>query len=527
MLNSSCLDYLIILKSNNMKYINKYLTGLLIATLLFVSCDKNFDEINTSKTAFVSLDPVFKLNRCIINLMEMGTRVQQEQITHWLTSPFGSSLAGVNYSQFVPSMQEFPWSSFYPSSVVTTVDIINQTKDDATRTNLYNAARIWKAYTFMILTDTYGDVPYSEAGRGFLDQIIKPVYDTQQSIYTDILKELDEASAALDAAKPKISGEILYAGDITKWKRFGYSLLMRAAMRLTKIAPTTSQTYVAKAVAGGMMQSNADNAKLLRTPEYPNPIGTEISGNEKANYYAQKFFVDLLKATNDPRMGSLLQRYVGAQNATQQTNAIRSKDPALAKGMPLGYNDVTIATTFAAEGVVSLYDYSQFDWNVVFTNSSPQWFCTYSQTQLLLAEAIVRGWTTGTAATNYSNAIQADLQRMADFGTTAVIPAGTITTYVAANPLVVGNELKMIGEQYWVVSVPNGFEAWSNFRRTGYPQLVPNPYPASEIPGEFIRRHVYPDRESVSNKANLDAAVTAQGGAANCKMNGRVWWDKL
>ena len=142
--------------------------------------------------------------------MEMGARVQQLQIAHWLTSPFGSSLAGANYNQFVPAIQEFPWSSFYPSSVVTTVDIINQTKDDATRTNLYNAARIWKAYTFMILTDTYGDVPYTEAGKGYLEQIIKPVYDTQEAIYTDILKELDEASAALDPAKSKISGEILY-----------------------------------------------------------------------------------------------------------------------------------------------------------------------------------------------------------------------------------------------------------------------------------------------------------------------------
>ena len=121
---------------------------------------------------------------------------------------------------------------------------------------------------------------------------------------------------------------------------------------------------------------------------------------------------------------------------------------------------------------MSLYDYSQFDWQVVFTNTSPQWYCTYSQTQLLLAEAIVRGWATGDAATCYSNAIKADLERMADFGTAAAIPAATITAYVAANPLVAGNELKMIGEQYWVVSIPNGFEGWSNFRRTGYPNLL-------------------------------------------------------
>ena len=152
-----------------MKNAIKYLTGLLVAMLLFAGCDKDFDEINTSKTAYVTLDPVIKLNKAIINTMEMGSRVQQLQIAYWLTSPFGSSLAGANYNQYVPSMQEFPWVSFYPSSVVTTVDIIQQTKEDATRTNLYNAARIWKAYTFMVLTDTYGDIPYKEAGLGYLE----------------------------------------------------------------------------------------------------------------------------------------------------------------------------------------------------------------------------------------------------------------------------------------------------------------------------------------------------------------------
>jgi len=377
----------------------------------------------------------------------------------------------------------------------------------------------------MILTDTYGDVPYTDAGMGYTDQVTRPVYDTQQSVYTDILKELDEASAALDPAKSKITGEILFSGDITKWKRFGYSLLLRGAMRLTKVDAATAQTYAAKAIAGGLMQSNSDNAKLLRTPEYVNPIGSEISGNEKANYYAQKEFVELLKLTNDPRLKSWLHRFVGAQNATQQTSAIRTKDPSKVKGMPLGYNDVTITSTYAAEGVVSMYDYSQFDWQVVFTNTSPQWYCTYSQTQLLLAEAIERGWATGDASAAYSNAVKADLERMADFGTTAAIDAATVTAYVAANPLS-GDHMKMIGEQYWVVSIPNGFEGWSNFRRTGYPNLTPNPYPASEIPGQFIRRHVYPDAEYVANKANVEAAVANQGGATNTKMNGRVWWDK-
>jgi hypothetical protein len=508
-----------------MRKMKQYITGLLMATLLVTSCDKNFNEINTSKDDFRTMDPVFVLNGALINMMETGDRIQQLQVAQYLFSPFGSSLAGANYNQYT-SMQDFPFNSFYPGSVTRTVSIIEGTKNDAAKSNLYNIARIWKAYTFQVLTDTYGDVPYTEAGLGYLKQTIKPVYDTQASIYTDILKELDEASAALDAAKGPVTGEILYGGDIAKWKKFGYSILLRAAMRLQKIDPAKAQTYVTKAIAGGLMTSNADNAKLLRTPEWANPFGSELSGNEKANYYATKTFVEMLKTTNDPRLGSWLHRYVGAKVSSDQTTARETKDPALQKGAPLGYNDITIAQTTAAEGVASFYDYSQFDWNVVFTRSSPQWYCTYSQTQLLLAEAIYRGWATGNAATSYSNAVKADLERMADFGTKAAIPAATVTAYVAANTLAAGDELKMIGTQYWIVSIPNGFEGWSGFRRTGYPQLPPNPYPASEIPGEFIRRHVYPTREDIANKVNRDAAIAAQGGAANTKMNGRVWWDK-
>ena len=87
-----------------------------------------------------------------------------------------------------------------------------------------------------------------------------PKYDTQESIYNDLIKELTEATAALDASKPTEAGEVTYGGDITKWKRFGNSLLLRVGMRLSKVNPTLAQSTVQKAVAGGLMQSNADNA---------------------------------------------------------------------------------------------------------------------------------------------------------------------------------------------------------------------------------------------------------------------------
>lgn len=504
-----------------------YIIVLIVTTIMFTStsCDKNFDEINTNKTDFTALEPAFLLNRAIINLLDQGQRVQLIQMTQWMTSPFGSSLAGVNYNQYTPAFQEFPWNDFYPNGAVpVTVDIISKVSGDASKSNLFNVARIWKAYAFMILTDTYGDVPYTEAGIGYLEGVTKPKYDSQEFIYMDILNELDEASTNLDVSKGPITGEILYGGNVAKWKRFGYSLLLRAAMRLSKIDPATAQKYVEKAVSGGLMQSNEDNAILKRTPEYPNPIGSEVSITEKGNYYATKAFVEHLKSTSDPRLGAWLHRFVGAASFVDQTTDRISKDPTIQKGMPLGYNDITIPQTYTDEGVTSMYDYSQFDYNLVFTTSSPQWYITFAQTQLLLAEAVVKGWASGNASSLYSSAISADMERMAQFGVKAAIPEAEIAGYVAANPLQVGKEIKQINDEYWVVSLPDGFEAWANFRRSGFPELVPNPYPASEIPGEFIRRYVYPTSEHITNAEHVDAAIANQGGSD--KMNGRVWWDK-
>ena len=100
------------------------------------------------------------------------------------------------------------------------VDIINRVKDDPARTNIYSMARILKAYSFQILVDAYGDVPYSEAGLSYLKGINLPKYDDQKTIYEDIAKELKEAVDALDANKDKVAGEMYFGGDIAKWKKF-------------------------------------------------------------------------------------------------------------------------------------------------------------------------------------------------------------------------------------------------------------------------------------------------------------------
>jgi len=495
---------------------------------MFQGCEKGFDNLNTNRVDPVSLDPQFVMNKGIIdatyrdNFATLQLLCYDFGIVQQVITPFGSSLSGGNYNIFNPSNTTPIWVNFYQSVLKQVVYVIDKTKADQNKTNLYNEARIWKCYAFMILTDTYGDIPYNEAAKGFLEGISKPKYDKQELIYKDILKELDEASAALDASKPTSVGDILYGGNIVRWKKFGYSLLLRAAMRLTRIDPAAAQTYVKKAVAGGLMQSNADNSVMRHTSLYQNWIAVHLTAREKANFYLAKPFVDFLKNNNDPRLQSISVRHVGAKSGADQAAPRTTNDPTVQIGMPMGYDDVSIKNTFATYGTASLYDYSQVNLTTILKTDAPEYHLTYGQTQLLLAEAIVRGWTTGDADATYKLGIRAHMLQMAEYDIKAAIAADKIQAYVDANTLQAGKQLEQINNQYWVASFINGSETFANFRRSGFPALTKNPYPGSEIKGNFISRLPYPDSETITNQENLNSAIKNQGPN---DLNSKVWWD--
>ena len=492
-------------------------------------CEKNFDDLNTNKVDPTSLNPTFVLNRSYIRSLFTSTAQTQSMlcynypIVQQMLTPYGSSLVGGNYNQINRDNTSRIWDIYYSQVVKNVVDVVVRSEGDPDKSNLYNAARIWKVYVFMALTDTYGNIPYFEAGQGYLDDILRPNYDSQELIYTDFLNELEDATAALTTSAPIEANEVLYGGDIIKWKRFGYSLMLRAAMRLTKVDPATAQTYVEKAIAGGLMESNADNAVIRHSSEYINWMGEQVSGREKANFYLAAPFVDYLKENNDPRLPVFSIRYVGATNGSEQTADVASSDPEIQVGMPIGYDDVSIASTYQENGVVSLWDYSQGNQTTVLSNRAPEYFLTYSQTQFLLAEAIVRGWASGDASDVFSSGIRANMEQMAEYGDNAVIAEDAISDYILDHPLDMNDALNQINTQYWVSSFLNGHEAWANFRRSGYPLLTPNPYPGSEISGDFIRRLVYPDSEYVVNLENVQEAISQQG---EDNLDTRVWWDQ-
>lgn len=491
----------------------------MICLALCAGCDKDFEKVNTNPVLPSSLDPAYLLTQAQLNASWPGSTVTyQSAIVRHTMHPFLGVLAGGNVNQKNPAVERVLWDQYY-LLVRNVADIIDKTREDDTRRNLYQMARIWKAYLFQVLTDTYGDLPYSQAGQAFLQSQYFPVYDRQQDIYTDLLKETEEAVNGLDPAAPVEKNDLFYGGDVVKWKRLGNSLLLRIAMRLSKADAAKAQAYARKAFEGGVMASNADNCVMPHSSTYTNAVGITYNGSEKANYYLNELLVSTLKTDQDPRLRVIAVIYGDATKDPGQTT--QDKDPAHQVGMPTGYDNATIPSAPGYPG--SLYKYSQLDRLTLGNITAPCFHITYAQTTLLLAEAAYRGWIAADPAELYRKGVTAHMQQLAVYGAGAVITDADISSYWAANAYDPARALAQINGQYWIASLLSAVEAYANWRRTGLPVIPANTYPTQDIPrGESVRRLRYPDTEISLNTVHYKEALSRQGAD---ELQVRMWWD--
>lgn len=509
-----------------MKKLKRYFI-LLTAIALLNACDNGFDELNTSKTGALSIDPAYQLNNVVLNINATGFAgggflIYDLGIVQQIVSPNSGVLTGANYNQDNRNATQSVWQGYYRNCVRNTVDIIQKTKDDPARANLYNMTRILQAYVFMVLTDEYGDIPYKAAGKGYLEMELFPAYDSQEEIYADIIAELTAASAALDPAARIETADVLYGGNIDKWKKFGYSLLLRAGMRLSKVDPGRAQQIVSAIPLTMLILTNADNAVVRHDGNYQNGMSVTLNGTEAANFYLTEPFVNHLKNANDPRLVSIAVRYKGATSGATQTVDKATTNVADQVGMPMGHDNSTIGSVATGLGLASFYDFSQVDRRRMMKLTAPYFMVTAAQTQLLLAEARVRDWiTTGTAQEYYEAGIRQSMAQMALFDAASAVPQADIDAYVANHPLDPATAMEQINTEYWVASFPGAPEVFANFRRSGFPALTPNPYPGREV--DFIRRLTYPVSEGSVNSANVNEAIARMGPDA---LDTRVWWDR-
>jgi hypothetical protein len=494
-------------------------------------------SVNTNPVQPTSLDPIYLFSNAEVN-SSIPDYYYQYAIVQQLIHPYTGIPEGGNHNTVNDQNANVTFNYLYVGAngagnftvngpIALLSDVIRQTKDNAARSNLYNMARIWRAYAFQILVDSYGDVPYSQAGQGFSNSVNLPKYDPQQDIYSDLIKELTQATQALDPSKTIEPGDVFYKGNIAQWKKLGYSLLLRAGMRYSKSDPAKAQQLAAAAFAGGTMLSNADNAFVVFNSTFNSPIGSWFQATERANVYLGKPFVDSLARTNDPRLAVIAVKYDNPGGVIAAgTTGNEDTNPADQLGMPFGYNEATISTAPGFPGTAPTgWKYSQVNRRTIGRIDIPDYFVTYAQTQLLLAEAAQRGWITADPATLYKAAVTADMDRYKQYDVSATISSAAEQTYLTANPYDPAGALQQINTQYWIVSFLNGPEAWANFRRSGYPSLAPNPYPSADpsVQGGFIHRLTYPVREKSVNTTNYNAAVSDMGPD---NLATHVFWDK-
>ena len=382
--------------------------------------------------------------------------------------------------------------------------IINYNSDPATAVkaaaqgsnkNQIAVARILKAYFFWVLTDQYGDIPYSEA----LKNKGNVKFDTQQSIYMDLFKELKEAANQFDGGAP-MGGDILYEGNIARWKKFANSIRLIMALRISKVDATTGAAQAADAVASGVFTSVADGAIMLYDGgNYNSPWFNLYDGRKD---FAMSNIVDnFLTATADPRLSVFGSSDIGFPYGLPRAQAEAFNTSS-------GGNWARIMTDDARD---------QDNGNIPDVAR----ILTYSQVLLAQAEARQRGWLTSgpTVAQLYAAGIEANWIEWGISYTPGQLAAYLGNSNVA---LTAGTELQKIGTQRWLANYPDGLQAWFEWRRTGFPVLTPTPY-ATNTGGQIPRRYVFGTRTYALNKANTDEAVSRMGGD---NQNVRVWWDK-
>ncbi len=528
-----------------MKKLTLYI--VLAASLIFAGCTKNFDKINTDPTKVGpdQFDPNYLFTYAELDYSNMTETQLYEfscmtQLFACATDYYGG---GDKYNSFLTSYN----NTFFTDGMTDAAQLVEaqslaQSKDPVLYSNLIQMSRIMWVLIMERMTDIYGDIPYSQAGMGKYG-IINPVYDTQASIYPDMLSRLHDAIGKLDASKPLPTGDLLYAGNITQWKRFGYSVMLRVAMRLTKIAPDVAQKYAEEA-AGNTFSGIADNA-VVKLAGGPNALTINkttdaIFKTDFAQIRWSNTFINYLKANNDPRLYALTEKAdTGLTFNNDVTHAGIAYTTQAPIGMPNGYDlsgAETIATAPAYPGSTGTGANANLIGNyarpkmAAFTKLTlPMFMITYAQTELLEAEAAARGWKAGniSAAQHFQNGVQGALQTLSAWDPALATPADTIADFIGKYKLDVSSlnsSLNMINSEYWAASVFDFPEAWNNWRRSGYPVLTPVNYPGNITNGTIPRRLPYPVIENTTNQANYQAAIKRMGGSD--LPTTRMWWDK-
>jgi hypothetical protein len=532
----------------SIRRLSSVLLTVAFALLVFTACDSlgDFGDTNTDPTEASTINPDLEFST--VQLGTAGSRwevwrtnlIYNELIVqhlgtnlgYWVGDDYGLS-SGYASSFFEASYDGGVNGVGWLAAVKNVENLIARLQEDgevpSQHVNRVAAARIWRVLIYQRITDTYGDIPYREAGKGYLEGEFTPRYTPQDSIYMDMKSELQAAIDQFDASQPTYgSADLVYGGDINKWKKFANSLQLRLALRIVKVNPSMAESWATEAINGGVMESNADMAYINhQSGPSTGPVGFNSNANSEVYAFGapriSQAMVDFMQSRDDPRLLTYGAREVDGQVIS---------DPDTIKGWPNGYTATTIDQHPSWTG-----NYNQYlALNPALRDlDDPFFFQTYAEVEFMLAEAAARGWTGASAENHFEAGVRAAMNYLSLYGESANISSAEIDDYLAENPYNAGaplaDRLDQINTQYWAATLLNGFEAWANWRRSGYPELDPAPVDnpnqgaGSYTEGVIMRRLIYPPNEVSLNPESYEAARSRQGITDQNQLTKPMWWD--
>jgi len=496
----------------------KYITGgLLSAMVLTAGCTKDFEQLNTPPTSVTDVDPGLLLSKVQKDAAFVeGNERANIEFGSWVQHWAGGQVAPV--SRYIQQPTDGVWSSHYALlrnlMQLRTQALKGLENMPAGRSKLA-IAKIMEVSVWQRLTDLFGDVPSSETSANAAEVNTKPVYDTQEAIYTRLISDLDNAMAQLNATDASYgNADFYFKGDVAKWKRYANSLKLRLGMRIRYAAPQLAEKTVREAMAQPLLTGNADNAAI---PTYNNAQTTNahpvlqqfIAGSPDLRYLASAL-VTTLKSKNDPRLPMI---------AAPTVNSVKAGTP--------DYRGIGVALTDAQLLAVIRDDYSTAATTTYFNRTLatpiPCYVFTYADVCFFKAEAAILGWgaTAADALTFFQDGVKAAMA-LQPYNIATIPPA-----YAAAEfnftGLTAEQQLEKIMTQKWILLFGRDYEAFTEWRRTGYPVLTPGDNKGSTN-GTIPRRAAYSSLELLLNESNYQAAVgrLTQGDSYVSK----VWWDK-
>lgn len=510
----------------------KSICAICAISVLFSCSDKYMEELNTDETKTATPEPGYQLTFALLSTY--GSFASMEAVRAYVapyTQMYGGSWNSANAggaNLYKSDVSQSLWDIHYKNGIKNLVDAEYNSKDDKA---LQGAIRLHKAYLFNILTDVYGDIPVSEAGKANYERIITPKYDRQEDIYTFLFDEIDASIALfrqdLNSLTLKKYDVTSLGGDVKMWIRYANALKMRLAMRISDVAPELAKAKFLEAIEDeGALEpienayvkyihepfsfesSNEDVdfrvnafAEIIYGQDKTQPTGFGMTlydylrdeGDPRLHHYC-RFLNDNFRDNTDPRIGreDFTEEVLAAEyDGDEKTKGVQMVPACWAwydqdqRDFPWPNADCVTKSQHYQEfifgrekDVVSDYFYKTVRGSVAteyVLPETPGMLVSGAEVCFLKAEAAVKGWISEDANTLYQRGIEVAIGTVHNkvYAQTSTVSTADIATYVASHTLSTNPEKakEQINTQAWFLHFANPLEAWANLRRSDYPAL--------------------------------------------------------